>query len=416
MNTVVQRLMCYAKIYTESDPNGRPENPSVEREFDLAHLLVEELHSLGLRNAFVDEHCYVYASLPATPGQEHLPAIGLIAHMDTAPDMTGKDVKPQIIHYTGGDVVLNAEKSIVMKLADFPELAQYAGQDLVCSDGTTLLGADDKAGISIILQAVEELLDAGTPHGKLCLAFTPDEEIGRGSAQFDVAGFGADFAYTVDGGEISNFEYKTFNAASAEVTIHGFSIHPGEAKDRMKNALMIAMEFNSLLPALETPECTEGYEGFFHLYDMEGNVEEAKMQYIIRDHSKERFQERKATIQKVAEEINRRYGVGTVTLELSDQYYNMYDILKDHMEIVDLADAAMVAAGIPQPTHFPIRGGTDGCALTYKGLLCPNLPTGGHNFHGRFEYVPVSFLETGVKIIRNLLSPELLETYWKKPE
>ena len=260
MDTVVDRLVRYAKVYSESDYYGQSGTPSAQREFDMANLLVEELHGLGIDNAFVDEHCYVYAWIPATPGYEHLPAIGLIAHMDTTPDMTGKDVKPQILHYEGGDLVLNREQNIVMEAARFPELAKFVGQDLVCSDGTTLLGADDKAGIAIILQAVEELLAEGAPHGKICLGFTPDEEIGRGASNFDVAGFGADFAYTLDGGDITDYEYETFNAAMATVTVHGFSIHPGTAKDKMKNALLIAMEFNALLPALETPGHTEGYE------------------------------------------------------------------------------------------------------------------------------------------------------------
>ena len=411
MDSVVQRLIRYAKIYSESDPSGAGTNPSAQREFDMANLLVEELHSLGLANASVDEHCYVYAALEATPGQENLPAIGLIAHMDTAPDMTGKDVKPQTIHYEGGDVVLNREKNIVMKAADFPDLAQYVGQDLLCSDGTTLLGADDKAGIAIIMQAVEELLAEQKPHGRICIAFTPDEEIGRGSDDFDIEKFGADFAFTVDGGEIHNYEYETFNAASAVVTVHGFSIHPGDAKDRMKNALTMAMEFNSLLPALEVPEHTEGYEGFYHLHDMSGNVEEARMEYIIRDHDMDKFQARKEMMQKAALEMDRRYGPGTVSVDIQDQYYNMYNILKDHMQILELAEAAMVDAGIEHLTHEPVRGGTDGCQLTYRGLLCPNLPTGGHNYHGRYEYIPLPSLKLGVKIARSLLSPELIRRH-----
>ena len=409
MDTVVNRLIHYAKIYSESDHYGRSENPSALREFDMAHLLVEELLGLGLSDAHVDEHCYVYATLPATEGQEHLPAIGLIAHMDTSPDMTGKDVKPQILHYEGGDLMLNQAENIVMRAADFPQLTRYAGQDILCSDDTTLLGADDKAGIAIILQAVEEILAEGRPHGRLCIAFTPDEEIGRGADDFDVKGFGADFAYTVDGGEINNYEYETFNAAGAVVTIHGFSIHPGDAKDRMRNALLMAGEFNSLLPALEIPARTSGYEGFFHLYEMEGKVEEATMHYIIRDHSMERFTLRKHQMEQAAEEMNRRWGESTVTVDVQDQYYNMYEILKEHMEVVELAEAAMKAAGIAHPTHEPVRGGTDGCMLTYKGLLCPNLPTGGHNYHGRFEYIPIPSLELGVKIVKNLLYPGLIE-------
>ncbi|MGO5024021.1 peptidase T [Lawsonibacter sp. LCP25S3_G6] len=409
MDTVVNRLVRYAKVYSESDYYGQSGTPSAQREFDMAHLVVEELHALGIDNAFADEKCYVYGWLPATPGYEHLPAIGLIAHMDTSPDMTGKDVKPQILHYEGGDIVLNRELNIVMEAKQFPELAKYVGQDLVCTDGTTLLGADDKAGIAIILQAVEELLAQQTPHGKICLGFTPDEEIGRGASNFDVAGFGADFAYTVDGGEITDYEYETFNAAMAEVIVHGFSIHPGSAKDKMKNALLMAMEFNALLPALETPGHTEGYEGFFHLQEMEGKVEQARMVYIIRDHSMERFQQRKAAFEKAVAEMNRRYGTGTVEAKVEDQYYNMYERLKDHPEILALAEAAMRAGGIDSPTHSPIRGGTDGSVLTFKGLLCPNLPTGGHNAHGRFEYVPVQSLEIGVKTIKALVGAELVE-------
>ena len=416
MDTVVNRLIRYAKVFSESDYYGQSGTPSNPAEFDMANLLVEELHGLGIDNAFVDETCYVYATIPATPGCEHLPAIGLIAHMDTTPDLTGKDVKPQIIHYEGGDIVLNQEKNIVMEAARFPELAKFVGQDLVCTDGTTLLGADDKAGVAIILQAVEELLAEKAPHGKICLGFTPDEEIGRGASNFDVQGFGADFAYTLDGGDITDFEYETFNAAMAHVTVNGFSIHPGTAKDKMKNALLMAMEFNALLPALETPGRTDGYEGFFHLQEMSGKVEQATMVYIIRDHSMERFQERKAAMAKAADEMNRRYGENSVVCDMEDQYYNMYEVLKDRMEIVHLAEEAMKAAGIPNPTHSPIRGGTDGCMLTYKGLLCPNLPSAGHNAHGRFEYAPVESLKTGVRTVKSLLSPELVERVIMKKE
>lgn len=417
MDNVVDRLIRYAKIYTESDYHAPADAaPSTRCQFDLAHLLVEELRGLGVDNARCDETCYVYATIPATPGCEHLPAIGLIAHMDTTPDMTGKDVKPQVLHYDGGDLVLNREQNIVMEAAKFPELQKFVGQDLVCTDGTTLLGADDKAGVAIILQAVEELLAEGAPHGKLCLGFTPDEEIGRGTDHFDVAGFGADFAYTLDGGDITDYEYETFNAAKSVVTINGFSIHPGTSKDKMKNAILIAQEFNSLLPPLETPAHTEGYQGFFHLQEMHGVAEKAVMEYIVRDHSMERFLQRKAALDQAAEQIDRRYGPGTAVVDTQDQYYNMYEVLKDHMEIVALAEAAMKAAGIAHPTHSPIRGGTDGCMLTYKGLLCPNLPSGGHNAHGRFEFAPVESLKTGVRTVKALVSPALLETVILKKE
>ena len=417
MDNVVARLMRYAKVWSESDYHAnRGTTPSTDRQFDMARLLVEELHGLGIDNAFMDDTCYVYASVPATPGCEHLPAIGLIAHMDTTPDMTGKDVKPQVLHYEGGDLVLNQEQNIVMKGSDFPELQKFVGQDLVCSDGTTLLGADDKAGIAIILQAVEELLAENAPHGAIKLGFTPDEEIGLGASNFDVKGFGADFAYTLDGGDITDYEYETFNAAKSVVTVHGFSIHPGTSKDRMKNAILMAMEFNALLPALETPAHTEGYEGFFHLQEIHGGVEKATMEYIIRDHSMERFRQRVAAMDAAAEQINRRYGAGTVMVDTKDQYYNMYEVLKDHMEIVELAEAAMKGAGIATPTHSPIRGGTDGCVLTYHGLLCPNLPSAGHNAHGRFEYAPVESLKTGVRTVKQLLSPALIEAVILKKE
>ena len=417
MDNVVARLMRYAKVWSESDYHAnRGTTPSTDRQFDMARLLVEELHGLGIDNAFMDDTCYVYASVPATPGCEHLPAIGLIAHMDTTPDMTGKDVKPQVLHYEGGDLVLNQEQNIVMKGSDFPELQKFVGQDLVCSDGTTLLGADDKAGIAIILQAVEELLAENAPHSAIKLGFTPDEEIGLGASNFDVKGFGADFAYTLDGGDITDYEYETFNAAKSVVTVHGFSIHPGTSKDRMKNAILMAMEFNALLPALETPAHTEGYEGFFHLQEIHGGVEKATMEYIIRDHSMERFRQRIAVMDAAAEQINRRYGAGTVMVDTKDQYYNMYEVLKDHMEIVELAEAAMKGAGIATPTHSPIRGGTDGCVLTYHGLLCPNLPSAGHNAHGRFEYAPVESLKTGVRTVKQLLSPALIEAVILKKE
>ena len=416
MDTVVDRLIRYAKVYSESDYHAGTVTPSTDRQFDMAKLLVEELHGLGIENARYDDKCYVYATLDATPGCEQLPAIGLIAHMDTTPDMTGKDVKPQIIHYTGGDVVLDREQNIVMEAAQFPELQKFVGQELVCTDGTTLLGADDKAGIAIILQAVEELLAEKAPHGKICLGFTPDEEIGMGASFFDVAGFGADFAYTLDGGDITDYEYETFNAAKTVVTINGFSIHPGTSKDKMRNALLIAMEYNALLPALETPAHTEGYEGFFHLQEMHGKAEKATMEYIVRDHDMKRFQERKAMMDKAAEQINRRWGDGTAVVDTHDQYYNMYEVLKDHMEILELAESAMKAAGIQHPTHSPIRGGTDGSVLTYKGLLCPNLPSAGHNAHGRYEYAPVESLKTGVKTVKALVSPELVETIIGKKE
>lgn len=417
MDNVVTRFIRYAKIYTESDYHAPADAaPSTQCQFDLARLLVEELKAIGVDDARYDDTCYVYATIPATPGWEHLPAIGLIAHMDTTPDMTGKNVNPQILRYEGGDLVLNREKDIVMEAAKFPELQKFVGQELVCTDGTTLLGADDKAGVAIILQAAEEILFEGMPHGKICLGFTPDEEIGRGTAHFDVKGFGADFAYTLDGGDITDYEYETFNAAKSIVTINGLSIHPGTSKNKMKNALLIAQEFNALLPPLETPAYTEGYQGFFHLQEMHGVAERTVMEYIVRDHNMERFLQRKAAFEQAAEVIDRRYGSGTVVVDTQDQYYNMYEVLKDHQEVLTLAEMAMKAAGIAAPTHSPIRGGTDGCMLTYKGLMCPNLPCGGHNAHGKFEYVPVESLKTGVEIVKALVSPELVEAAIQRKE
>ena len=413
--TVVERFLKYVSFDTQSDEDSVTV-PSSAKQKVLGAELAAELSQMGLHGVRMDEYGYVYGWLPATAGCEGVPCLGLIAHMDTTPDMTGKDVKPQIIHYTGGDVVLNREQNIVMEAAQFPELQKFVGQELVCTDGTTLLGADDKAGIAIILQAVEELLAEKAPHGKICLGFTPDEEIGMGASFFDVSGFGADFAYTLDGGDITDYEYETFNAAKTVVTINGFSIHPGTSKDKMRNALLIAMEYNALLPALETPAHTEGYEGFFHLQEMHGKAEKATMEYIVRDHDMKRFQERKAMMDKAAEQINRRWGDGTAVVDTHDQYYNMYEVLKDHMEILELAESAMKAAGIEHPTHSPIRGGTDGSVLTYKGLLCPNLPSAGHNAHGRYEYAPVESLKTGVKTVKALVSPELVETIIGKKE
>ena len=387
--------------------------PTTDHQKVLGRYLAQELAELGLEGAHMDDNGYVYALLPATPGCQ-APALGLIAHMDTSPAVSGADIHPEIVTYQGGDLPL--KKAGSLKVKDFPFLERYIGQELIVTDGTTLLGADDKAGIAIILQAVEELLAEKAPHGKICLGFTPDEEIGMGASFFDVSGFGADFAYTLDGGDITDYEYETFNAAKTVVTINGFSIHPGTSKDKMRNALLIAMEYNALLPALETPAHTEGYEGFFHLQEMHGKAEKATMEYIVRDHDMKRFQERKAMMDKAAEQINRRWGDGTAVVDTHDQYYNMYEVLKDHMEILELAESAMKAAGIEHPTHSPIRGGTDGSVLTYKGLLCPNLPSAGHNAHGRYEYAPVESLKTGVKTVKALVSPELVETIIGKKE
>ena len=413
--TALERFLKYITFDTQSE-EGSEATPSTEKQRALGRVLARELAEMGLEGACLADNGAVYGWLPATPGREDVPVIALIAHMDTAPRVPGGPVKARVVSYEGGVLVLNEEKGIALSPAAFPDLLEQVGKQLVVTDGTTLLGADDKAGIAIILQAVEELLAEKAPHGKICLGFTPDEEIGMGASFFDVSGFGADFAYTLDGGDITDYEYETFNAAKTVVTINGFSIHPGTSKDKMRNALLIAMEYNALLPALETPAHTEGYEGFFHLQEMHGKAEKATMEYIVRDHDMKRFQERKAMMDKAAEQINRRWGDGTAVVDTHDQYYNMYEVLKDHMEILELAESAMKAAGIEHPTHSPIRGGTDGSVLTYKGLLCPNLPSAGHNAHGRYEYAPVESLKTGVKTVKALVSPELVETIIGKKE
>ena len=397
-----ERLLDYVKVYTTSDPESGT-HPSAAREFDLAHKLVEELKALGVEDARVDEHCYVYGSLPATPGCEEKPALGLIAHMDTAPDASGENVNP-ILHenYDGGDVTLPAT-GMVMKVSSFPFLASMKGETLITTDGTTLLGADDKAGVAEILTAAEILLAEGRPHGKLCIAFTPDEEIGRGADRFDVKGFGADFAYTADGGPVGEIEYENFNAAGAKVVVHGLNIHPGSAKGKMVNSQLIAMEFQSLLPVGQRPELTEGYEGFFHLLGMKGEVERSELHYIIRDHDMEKFEEKKAVMTAAADFINRKYGAGTLELTLKDSYYNMRKCIEPCMYVVERAKKAMAAAGM-NPVEVPIRGGTDGARLSYEGLPCPNLCTGGENYHGRFEFIPTEDMEKCVRMLVEILT------------
>lgn len=406
---IVSRFIEYCKINTQSDDTNFITTPSTKCQLDLAKVLVQELHEMGLDNAYLDAHGYVYARLEATKGYEDLPCVGLIAHMDTATELTGKDVKPQILKYTGENLVLNKEKNIVLACDEFDFFDQWMNEDFICTDGTTLLGADDKAGIAEIMQAVQEIIEQDIPHGAIAIAFTPDEEIGQGPSQFDVKGFNANFAFTVDGGDIHDYEYETFNAVSAKVTIHGFSIHPGSSKDKMRNASLIAMEYNSLLPSLEIPRHTDGYEGFYHLCDINGGVDEAHLNYILRDHDGKRMEARKKMMLDAAEQINLKWGENTVEVILHEQYKNMVEILKDKMEIVELARKAMVKAGIDHPTHNPIRGGTDGCQLTFKGLPCPNLPTGGYNAHGRFECIPVKALTIAKDIIKNIVDVNLLK-------
>ena len=396
-----ERFLDYVKIHTTSDENCDA-HPSSQCQFDLARLLEKQMKELGLQNVRLDEFCYVYGTLPATPGYEAKPAIGLIAHMDTAPDASGENVKPQVIeNYDGGDVLL-AGTGEYMRVATFPELANWKGQTLITADGTTLLGADDKAGIAEILTAVERLQKENIPHGKVCVAFTPDEEVGAGPDLFDVKGFGADYAYTVDGGDVGELEYQNFNAASAEIAIRGFSVHPGSAKGLMKNALNIAMELHAMLPADERPETTEGTEGFYHLDGMRGTVSEARMGYIIRDHDAGKFAARKATMTAAAEAINKKYGPGTVDLKLIDSYSNMEQQILPHFHLIENAQLAVKQAGL-EPKIVPIRGGTDGARLSFMGLPCPNLGTGGFNFHGPCEYITAEKMDKSVEILLNIL-------------
>ena len=397
-----ERFLKYVTIYTTSDEESAS-HPSTARQFDLAHLLVEQLKELGVADAAVDEKCYVYGTLPATPGYEEKPALGFVSHMDTAPAAPGENVKPQVFeNYDGGDVLF-AGTGEYMTVEKFPELANWKGQTLITADGTTLLGADDKAGIAEIMTAVERIQKENIPHGKLCIGFTPDEEVGQGADFFDVDRFGAQFAYTVDGGDVGELEYQNFNAADAVVTVHGFSVHPGSAKDLMKNAQTIAMEFAAALPAEEVPEHTEGFEGFFHLYQMSGDVTTAKLHYIIRDHDGEKFAARKALMEEITARLNAEHGAGTVVLELKDSYYNMEEKVKPHFHLIENAEKAIREAGL-EARIVPIRGGTDGARLSFMGLPCPNLGTGGFNFHGPCEYITAEKMDQSVQIILNIIS------------
>lgn len=397
----VERLLNYVKVYTTSD--GESESvPSTQRQFDLANLLVQELKELGVENACVDDKCYVYASIPATPGCEQAPAIGLIAHMDTAPDFGGENVKVQIIeNYDGEDVVLG-ESGRVLSVKNFPHLTSLKGRTLITTDGTTLLGADDKAGIAEIMTVAEELLKGEIPHGKVCIGFTPDEEIGRGADEFDVKRFGADFAYTLDGGIETEVVYENFNACGAAFVVNGVNIHPGDAKDKMVNAAIVAMEINQMLPSCERPEHTEMYEGFYHLCGMEGCVEQAKLYYIVRDHDNCSFEARKKTLRHIEKTLNERYGAGTVELTINDQYANMAEMVKPCMHLIDNAKAVMAELGL-EPDISPVRGGTDGARLSFMGLPCPNLGTGGHAFHGPYEHITAEGMDIAVQIVLGIL-------------
>jgi len=398
-----ERFLKYVTFDTTSDDNAAQNTcPSTEKQKVLALSLVEEMKANGMNDAHMDSNGYVYGTLPANCDAQ-VPVIGLISHMDTSSSASGANIKTQIIkNYDGGDILLNKELDIVMSPAKFESLADYKGKDLIVTDGTTLLGADDKAGVAEILTAVQRLNDDGVKHGKVVIAFTPDEEIGRGADRFDVKHCGAEYAYTVDGGKLGEIEYENFNAAAAIVTVNGVNIHPGDAKNKMKNAVLMGIEFNEMLPAQEIPACTEGYEGFHHLSHIEGDEEKTVLRYIIRDHDMNQFKAKKARFEKIAAYLNEKYGKQTIELNLFDSYYNMKEQILPHMFIIEKAQKAMKDAGV-EPEIVAIRGGTDGARLSFMGLPCPNLSTGGHNFHGRFEYIPVQSMDSMVEVLINIL-------------
>ena len=399
----LEKFLHYVSYETTSADNSST-YPSTLTQLELAKELKKELEEMGTAHVRMTEWGYVMAEVPATPGYENAPAIGLIAHMDTSNAASGANIKPSIVkNYDGGTILLNAEKNITMSPEEFPTLRENVGQDLVVTDGTTLLGGDDKAGIAIIMAAAERLLKNEVPHGRVCIGFTPDEEVGGGTDHFDIADFNADFAYTLDGGAMGEIEYENFNAASAEVVVHGRSIHPGSAKNKMINALLVGIEFNGMLPAAEIPAHTEGYEGFQHLVYMGGSEEETVQKYIIRDHDMGKFTAKKQLFEKVAAYMNEKYGYEIVTLTLRDSYYNMKSLFEGHMDIIERANEAYRACGVENPHSVPIRGGTDGARLSYDGLLCPNLSTGGYNYHGRFEYVSIDYMEKMVDVVMELV-------------
>lgn len=398
---LIDRFVGYVTVDTESDPESNT-TPSTEKQWNLANALVEELNRIGMQDVTIDENAYIMATLPSNVDHE-TPVIGFVSHFDTTPDFTGANVKPQIIeNYDGKDIVLNAAENIILSPADFDDLLLYKGQTLITTDGTTLLGADDKAGIAEIISAMEYLINhPELKHGKIRVGFTPDEEIGRGAHKFDVEKFGADWAYTMDGSQVGELEYENFNAAGAVVTIKGKIVHPGYAKGKMVNSMYIATDFINSLPRMETPEHTEGREGFFHLYSVTGEVDGTKLQYIIRDHDKEHFEARKEMIQKVVNDLNTQYKKEVISVEIKDQYFNMREKVEPVMHIVDIAEEAMKMANI-EPLIKPIRGGTDGSQLSFMGLPCPNIFAGGHNFHGRYEYVPVESMQKAIEVIVNI--------------
>jgi len=395
---IIKRFISYVTVDTESDPESKT-TPSTAKQWDLAHALTKELISIGMKEVTIDANAYIMATLPSNVDHE-VPTIGFISHFDTSPDFTGANVKPRVIEtYDGKDIALNAEHNVILSPDYFEDLLLYKGQTLIVTDGTTLLGADDKAGLTEIVSAMEYLIQhPEIKHGKIRVGFTPDEEIGRGAHKFDVEKFGAAYAYTMDGSQVGELEYENFNAAGAKVTIKGKIVHPGYAKGKMVNSMYIATDFINSLPRLETPEHTEDYQGFFHLQDIEGSVDETVLKYIIRDHDQDHFEARKEVMQKLTEDINTKYEREVITIEIEDQYFNMREKIEPVMHIVDIAEEAMKALHI-KPLIKPIRGGTDGSQLSYKGLPCPNIFAGGHNFHGRYEYVPVESMIKATEVI-----------------
>lgn len=401
MSKVLERFLKYTKFETTSDENSETV-PSTKGQLEFAKFLGEELEKIGLKDVSVDEKGYVMATLPSNT-EKNIPTIGFIAHMDTSPDMSGKDIKPQIIeNYDGEDIVLNEKENIILSTETFPDIKKYIGKTLITTDGTTLLGADDKAGIAEIITALEYLVEnPEIPHGTIKVGFTPDEEIGRGADYFDVEKFDADFAYTLDGGPIGELEYENFNAATAKISIEGLNIHPGTAKDMMINSMLIGMELNSMLPANERPEHTEGYEGFYLLDEFNGTIDKTEMIYIIRDHDRDEFENKKELLEEIVNFLNIKYD-NAISLEIEDSYYNMKEKIEPVIEVVEIAKKAMEELDI-KPIISPIRGGTDGARLSYMGLPCPNLFTGGHNFHGKYEYIPVFAMEKAVEVILKII-------------
>ena len=399
MKTAAERFLRYVTFDTQSDEFSET-CPSTDKQRAFGAALVEEMKEIGIQDAYMDADGYVYGTVPGDP---RLPTIGLIAHMDTSPDASGANINAKVVEYNGGDVLLNEEKDIWLRESEYPSLKNHVGKHLIVTDGTTLLGADDKAGIAEIMAAAEFLMTARRTHATLKIGFTPDEEIGRGADRFNIKDFGADYAYTADGGPIGEIEYENFNAASAKVEFKGLNIHPGSAKNKMVNSQLIAMEFNGMLPVHQRPDCTEGYEGFIHLTDMEGEVEQSVLRYIIRDHDMDKFQEKKAVMEATADYLNRKYGEATVNLTLRDSYFNMRKHIEPVMYVVDRAKQAMEAVGMT-PVEVPIRGGTDGARLSYEGLPCPNLCTGGENYHGRFEFIPVEDMEKCKQMLIEILT------------